>query len=84
MEKSTVVMDKQGRLYLPKRIKKEMGRKFYIVKTPDRIILIPVPKDPVKALAELGRKAGINKYSMKQIKKMIEEEAEKEALSNLH
>lgn len=73
MEKITVVMDKQGRIYLPKQLKKDLGRKFFVVKVNKDIMLVPVPSDPVKELERIGKK--LPKKSVKQFRKEIMEEA---------
>ena len=75
MEQTTVVMDKQGRIYLPKRLKKDLGRKFFAVKVNKDIMLVPVPSDPVKELARIGK--GLPKKSVKRLRKEILEEASK-------
>lgn len=73
MEQATVVMDKQGRIYLPKQLKKDLGRKFFAVKINKDIMLVPVPADPVKELARIGK--GLPRKSIKKLKKEILEEA---------
>lgn len=79
------ITDERGRITLGKKIQKRYGRKFMILEANDEIILKPVVKeDPIKGLAELGQKSGINKYSIKQLKKIAEEEALREAVSNQH
>lgn len=40
-------------------------------------------KDPIAELAKIGKKAGIDKYSIKELRQIAREEAEKEALSYL-
>ncbi len=75
--------DDRGRVTLGSKIVGKHGKKFAVVETVDDIILIPIPKDPIAALRELGRKAGIDKYSIKELRKMALEEAEKEALEGL-
>ncbi len=72
------VVDRRGRITIGKSIAKDYGREFFIFATNDKIILRPKLTDPIKDLRELGKKAGINKLSRKQIKKIIQEEAEKE------
>jgi len=77
--------DERSRITIGKKLEKRYGRKFIIVPANNEIILIPVlDKDPIEGLAELGKKAGLDKLSLKQIKKIIEEEAIKEAFSNIH
>lgn len=76
--------DEKGRLVLPREIRDEFGTRFVVIKVLGKVVLLPVPKDPVKRLGELGRKAGINRYSLKQLKCMIREEALKQAYVRRH
>ncbi len=73
------LMDEKGRVTFGKEDRKRYGRKFWILRLKDEIVLKPVPRDPVADLQRMWKEAGLNKYSIKQIKKMAEEEAEKEA-----
>ena len=75
MEKTTVVMDKQGRIYLPRKLEKDTGRKFFIVKIDRELMLVPVPSDPVKELERIGK--GLPKRTLKQFRKEILQEASK-------
>ena len=75
MGQTTVVMDKQGRIYLPKQFKKDLGRKFFAVKINKDIMLVPVPADPVKELARIGK--NMPNKSIKRLRKEILEEASK-------
>lgn len=73
-----VVMDSRGRITIGEKMAKKYGRKFLVVPMPKEILLVPRTKDPLKELQEWGRKAGVGKYSLKQIKKMAEEQAYEE------
>jgi bifunctional DNA-binding transcriptional regulator/antitoxin component of YhaV-PrlF toxin-antitoxin module len=44
--------DSQGRLYLPSELRKQYGGKFHIVKYEDRLELIPIDEDPLKAVRD--------------------------------
>ena len=77
------VMDERGRVTIGKELGKKFGRVFFVVPTYNEIVLMPKPKDPLKALEEWGRKSGINKLSMAQINKIVETEATREAMGNL-
>lgn len=55
MEKETVVVDKQGRIYLPKKMKEEVGSKFFVVRIDKELLLVPVPLNPVKELERIGK-----------------------------
>ncbi|MDE1874250.1 MAG: hypothetical protein KGI04_04000 [Candidatus Micrarchaeota archaeon] len=78
--KEISVMDSRGRVTVGLKLGKKFGRKFFVVPMPNEIALIPVPEDPVKNLQEMWEKAGLNKYTRKQLRNMAEKEAEKEAL----
>ena len=73
MKRATVVVDRQRRIYLPKRFKEKAGNKFFIVKIGDEIRLVPIPANPVEDLAKLGRK--LPAKSIRQFKKEISAEA---------
>lgn len=75
MENSMVVVDRQSRIYLPKRFKERPGSRFFAVKLGDEIRLVPIPKDPAADLARLGKK--LPRASIKQLKKDILTEAGK-------
>ncbi len=70
-----VLMDSRGRVTIGEKLAKKYGRRFIVVPMSGDIVLVPRPKDPIKGLVEWGRKAGLNRYSIKQIRKMAEEQA---------
>lgn len=76
-------MDERGRVTIGKELGEKFGGTFFVVATYKEIILMPRPKDPLKALAEWGRKSGIDKLSKKEIDQIIEKEATREAMGNL-
>jgi bifunctional DNA-binding transcriptional regulator/antitoxin component of YhaV-PrlF toxin-antitoxin module len=69
--------DDRGRIVLPREMRKALGTKYIAVQAPGKILLYPVPKDPVKDLQEMGRAAGLHKFTLAQLKKGILEEAER-------
>ncbi|MDE1810554.1 MAG: AbrB family transcriptional regulator [Candidatus Micrarchaeota archaeon] len=77
MERATVVVDRQRRIYLPKRFKEKAGSKFFIVKMGDEIRLVPIPANPIEDLAKLGSK--LPAKSIRQFRKEISAEAKKVA-----
>ena len=79
----TVLADDRGRIVFGSKFLDKYGKKFAVVGTPKEIVLVPIAKDPVAELARLGKEAGIDKYTLSELKKMAREDAEKEALSNL-
>ncbi len=78
MARDTVTCDSKGRVVLPKEVRKRFGQAYYVVPTIGDVVLIPVPKDPVKDFWEMGKKAGLDKLSIKEMKKSIREQLEKE------
>ena len=48
--------DERGRLVLPQAVRKSYGEAFYLARARGRLILIPVTKDPMKDLEEIGKK----------------------------
>lgn len=48
-------VDSRGRLYIPKSMRSKVGDEVYLVETPNGILIIPKPRDPMKELEELGK-----------------------------
>jgi hypothetical protein len=74
----TVFADERGRITLGSKLLDRYGKKFAVVSAGKEIVLVPIAKDPLAKLKEIGRQAGIDKYTVKQLRKMAAEEAEKE------
>lgn len=68
--------DKKGRIYLRPSIRTKYGRDFLVVEKPGELVLLPVPADPLKDLREWGKP--LQRMSMEEIKRAIEEQAEEE------
>ena len=68
--------DSKGRLYLREAIRAKYGDAFIVVETSHGLTLLPVPKDPVKDLAELGK--ALKGQSIREIKNRIRERAKRE------
>ena len=68
-----LALDEKRRITLPREVVGDKRQKFAVVKTPDGILLKPLPLDPIKALQEEGKKLKV--LSMQELKKAIEEEA---------
>ena len=66
-------VDSKGRLYIPQSIRHRVGEEVYLVETPDGILIIPKPKDPVKELEELGK--SLPEVSVEELKKEILKQA---------
>ena len=75
----TTQCDSKGRLYLRQSTRARYGKRFVIVEAPDEIVLLPVPDDPVKELARLGKP--LKRYTIAQLKAAIRKRALEEALS---
>lgn len=75
-------VDEQGRLYLPKDIRRDYGEQFRIVRLHDGIKLLPVPEDPVEDLADALEP--LTELSPDEVGQAVEEEALKEILEDLH
>jgi hypothetical protein len=74
----TVLADNRGRIVLGTKLLHKYGKKFAVVGTPKEIVLVPISKDPVAELARMGKEAGIDKYSLSELKKIAIEETERE------
>lgn len=55
-KKQIYQLDSKRRITFPKDIKEKYGINFAIVRLRDEVLLKPIPKDPVKALQEEGKK----------------------------
>lgn len=75
--------DERGRIIFGTKFLDKYGKKFAVVGTPKEIVLIPIAKDSLAELRRLGKEAGIDRYTLTELKRIAREEAEKEALSNL-
>jgi len=74
---SLVDLDSRGRLTLPSDLRRAMkgSKKVVLVESGDHIKIIPIPEDPFKALeGALGLQG-----QSKELRKLVEEEAFKEA-----
>ena len=79
----TVLADDRGRIVLGTKILHKYGKKFAVVGTPKEIVLVPISKNPLEELKRLGKDAGVDNYTLEELKKMAREEAQKEALHNV-
>ncbi|MBI2579813.1 MAG: hypothetical protein HYW27_02835 [Candidatus Aenigmarchaeota archaeon] len=75
-------LDERGRLLIEKNIRDKYGDEFAVFEALGEIVLIPVPKDPLKALREEGKKLPKN-MSVKELKVMARELALKEVLDEI-
>lgn len=77
------IMDERWRITLGKKIGEKYGKEFAVVETENRIMLIPISKEPIGELQKMWRDTDIDKYSIKKLKQMAREEAEKEIQQKL-
>ncbi len=74
-------MDEKTRITLTKEVANRYSTEdFIIVPMKNELLIIPISKDPLKALQEEGKKLPKN-LSPKDLKKIAIEEAEKEIMS---
>lgn len=73
-----IFADERGRITLGSKIIDRFGRKFAVVTTARDIVLVPIAKDPLAELERLGKEAGIDRYTLKELRQMAQEEAEKQ------
>jgi bifunctional DNA-binding transcriptional regulator/antitoxin component of YhaV-PrlF toxin-antitoxin module len=72
----TVSVDSRGRIYLPKKIRENSGKKFRVVKLESGIKLIPVNEDPIEGLKQAANHGeGVD---IESISDEVEKEAKKE------
>jgi bifunctional DNA-binding transcriptional regulator/antitoxin component of YhaV-PrlF toxin-antitoxin module len=77
MRSMSTETDRQGRLYIPKKVREKYGEKYHIVTYEDRIELIPVADDPLAAVREAA--GGLRDASVEEIREAIGAEAKTEA-----
>ena len=53
MVHSILKMEKTGKIYIPKKIRRKYGKKFFIVPYKDRIVLYSMPDNPVEDLIKI-------------------------------
>lgn len=69
--------DQRGRLYLQDAIRAVYGTRFVLVESPDELVLIPVPADPLQDLAELGQ--SLADFSFNDLKRELRDATLEEA-----
>ena len=68
--------DRKGRLQLRPSLRRRYGDQFWVVEAPRKVILLPVPADPLRDLREIGRL--LKGKSVRELKEAIEQEAMEE------
>ena len=74
--------DDKSRISLTKAIVDKYGRDFVLVPAKDEILLIPISKDPIKALEEEGKKIPSD-ISIAEIKRSARDRAMKKVLKKV-
>lgn len=74
--------DHRGRVTLGKEVVSKYGQRFDIVPTGDKVVLVPVPDDPVKDLRRIARQTGMSRLTPAAFKREASRLAEQEALAN--
>ncbi len=75
MAQNEVVCDDRGRIVLPAEYREQLGDHYYISKSLGAILLVPKPLDPIKDMAVMGKKAGLDKMPLHKIKEEIRKAA---------
>ena len=68
--------DRKGRIQLKASMISKYGDEFFVVQAPGKLILFPIPDDPVKDLEEWGKP--LQHMSLKEIKSIIDKRAREE------
>ena len=74
----SVETDSHGRLYLSSELRKKYGEKFHVVEYEDRLELIPIDEDPLKAVREAAGDAFEGK-SIEELREGAQEQAKEDA-----
>ena len=75
MTEQMLECDEKGRVVMPKKMRESFGTKFFAVEVNGKVVFYPVPKDPIGALAKMGKKAGLDKIPLKMMKEEIRKHA---------
>ena len=69
-------VDDRGRVYLPKQVRRKVGKEVFVIEVKDGVLLIPKPNDPFRELEELGKK--LPDRTVRELRKEIEDLAMEE------
>ena len=78
----SIQTDSQGRLYLPSDLRKQYGEKFHVVEYEDRLELIPIDEEPLKAVREEVGDA-LEGESIEELRKAALDGAKQEAKDDI-
>ena len=74
----SVETDSHGRLYLSAELRQKYGEKFHVVEYEDRIELIPIDEDPLRAVQD-GIGDALEGESREELREKALERAQREA-----
>ena len=74
----SIKCDAKGRLFLRETLREKYGDRFVAIPSHGRIILLPVPNDPVADLRDASKK--LRGKSIRELKRMIEQEARRQVI----
>jgi len=74
----SVETDSHGRLYLSAELRQKNGEKFHVVEYEDRIELIPIDEDPLRAVQD-GIGDALEGESREELREKALERAQREA-----
>lgn len=72
--------DERRRITLSKEVM-EMADEFELIRVREEVVLIPIPRDPIKALQEEGKKIPAH-LSIKDLKRMARKRALEDAIGD--
>ncbi|MFC7155970.1 AbrB/MazE/SpoVT family DNA-binding domain-containing protein [Halomarina halobia] len=80
----SVETDSHGRLYLSSKLRRKYGEKFHVVEYEDRIELIPIDEDPLRAVRdEIGdalegtSREELREEALRRAKQEVEDDIER-------
>ncbi|NMC06431.1 MAG: AbrB family transcriptional regulator [Candidatus Lokiarchaeota archaeon] len=73
--------DEKGRVYIPKKFQEKLTKRMFIIDTPEGLLLVPLPDDPVATLKEMGK--SLPAMTLKQFKSEIMKQAAEELENKL-
>ncbi|WP_225807093.1 AbrB/MazE/SpoVT family DNA-binding domain-containing protein [Thermococcus bergensis] len=66
-------IDSKGRVYIPKSMRKRIHGEVYLVETPEGILIIPKPENPIEELEKIGK--SLPEKSIEELKREILKQA---------
>ena len=78
----SVETDAHGRIYLSADLRQKYGEKFHVVEYEDRLELIPIDEDPLRAIRDAAGDAFEGK-SIEELREAALEQAQREAKADV-